>query len=85
MLQEVLEDTKSDDVESESDRKPSWWSNLPFWREEQSTVDAAEAEAKREAPSMTLYSLARQIYPSKAQVERTKCPHYPEFEGAASE
>ncbi len=58
MPQEVLEETKSDRGESESDKKPSWWSNLPFWREEQSTVDAAEAEAKREAPSMAPQNLA---------------------------
>ena len=37
------------DSSSSEEAKRSWWSNLPFWQEE-SDVEAAEAEAKREAP-----------------------------------
>ena len=49
LLQARLEHTESDTEDSTSEKKSSWWNNLPFWREEQSAVDAAEAEVKREA------------------------------------
>jgi hypothetical protein len=38
------------DSSSTKEVKRGWWSNLPFWQE-QSVLEAAEAEAKREAPS----------------------------------
>lgn len=42
--------------------KPSWWSKLPFWREEQSAVDAAEAEARREAPSLCRHKICKPVF-----------------------
>ena len=42
---------------SSKEAKRSWWSNLPFWQEE-SVVEAAEAEAKRKAPFILLCEAA---------------------------
>ena len=43
------ESTEAHTGNSSKEAKRSWWSNLPFWQEE-SVVEAAEAEAKRKAP-----------------------------------
>jgi len=52
----------SNKVERTSEEKPSWWSKLPFWREEQSAVDAAEAEARREASSLCRHKLCKPVF-----------------------
>ena len=52
----------SNKVERTSEEKPSWWSKLPFWREEQSAVDAAEAEARREAPSLCCHKICKPVF-----------------------
>lgn len=45
------------DSSSSKEANRSWWSYLPFWQEE-SDVEAAEAEAKREAPFIFLCEAA---------------------------
>lgn len=52
----------SNKVERTSEEKPSWWSKLPFWREEQSAVDAAEAEARREASSLCRQKICKPVF-----------------------
>ena len=48
-LQDLKEDLGSEGEKASSKEKRGWWSNLPFWGDEDSS-EAARAEAKRKAP-----------------------------------
>ena len=55
-LQNLKQDQGGKQEKVSSKKKHGWWSNLPFWGDEDS-AEAAGAEAKREAPSLALASL----------------------------